>query len=263
MRLPMRALSVDVVVGMYDLTSSSAFTTASDRRRRWFFGRRRSPSSPLTLKIWGAPFPPPATSVCHLRFSSPALPVLKNIMVFRRRPPSAIIIPPLLLAVSADAFSSSSSFGGGFIGGGFGPPISLDRFRATCPADLDAVRRFDPTLLDGGSSGRRTTSTDVDDTDVDDDDVWVAVYRSANNLPSVFIRDSFFDAMRISTSVGGGGGAVVGGDEPGGRSVGAGGAPAGASARSTGSGSSSCLRFSFLACVIARGRGRGKREGYI
>jgi hypothetical protein len=52
----------------------------------------------------------------------------------------------------------------------------------------------------------------VDDTDVDDDDVWVAVYRSANNLPSVFIRDSFFDAMRISTSVGGGGGAVVGGD---------------------------------------------------
>ncbi|KAL3822825.1 hypothetical protein ACHAXA_011462 [Cyclostephanos tholiformis] len=121
-------------------------------------------------------------------------------------PPSSAIIIPLLLAIpAADAFSSSSYGGdGGGIGGGFGAPISLDRFRATCPADLDAVLRFDPTLLDVGSSGKTMATAG-------DDDVWVAVYRSANNLPSVFVRDAFFDAMRVSTSVvvgGGGGGAM-------------------------------------------------------
>ena len=117
---------------------------------------------------------------------------------------SAIIIP-LILAIAADAFSSSSS---SFYGasGGIGP-ISLDRFRATCPADLDAVRRFDPSLLDNG--GRRRT--DDDDDDDDDDDVWVAVYRSANNLPNVFVRDAFFGAMRASTASSSGV-AILGGD---------------------------------------------------
>jgi hypothetical protein len=121
--------------------------------------------------------------------------------------PSAAIIIPLILAIAADAFSSSSSSSYG-ASGGIGP-ISLDRFRATCPADLDAVRRFDPSLLDNG--GGRKTDDDDDDDDDDDEDVWVAVYRSANNLPNVFVRDAFFDAMRASTASSGGV-AILGGD---------------------------------------------------
>ena len=61
---------------------------------------------------------------------------------------------------------------------------SFDRFRASCPSDLDAIRRFDPTLV-------------VNDVE----DVWVAVFRTANNLPSVFVRDEFFDAMASATTL--------------------------------------------------------------
>lgn len=92
-----------------------------------------------------------------------------------------------LAVAAADAFSSPS-------GRGFGPPtsgnggafVSFDRFRSSCPADLDAVRRFDPSLLEKAGE--------------DVNDVWVTVYRSANNLPSVFVRDAFLDAMKISTT---------------------------------------------------------------
>ena len=72
---------------------------------------------------------------------------------------------------------------------GFSTPtssIAFDRFRASCPSDLDAIRRFDPTLV-------------VND-DLEDNNVWVAVFRTANNLPSVFVRDEFFDAMASSTT---------------------------------------------------------------
>lgn len=59
----------------------------------------------------------------------------------------------------------------------------FDRFQPICPADLASVRRFDPTLVD------------------DDDDancVWVAVFRSSNNKPSVMIKDDFLLAMRAA-----------------------------------------------------------------
>lgn len=65
-----------------------------------------------------------------------------------------------------------------------------DRFRATCPADVGCVRRFDPTIvLD-------------DDDDAKKRHCWVAVYRSSNNLPSVFLQDDFQDAMRLATTAG-------------------------------------------------------------
>ncbi|KAL9181830.1 hypothetical protein ACHAXT_012173 [Thalassiosira profunda] len=83
----------------------------------------------------------------------------------------------LLLALTA---ATSSAFSAGK---GFGRPPSssssafapFDRFRASCPADIASIQRYDPSLLrgDGGAN-----------------DVWVAVYRSSNNLPSVCVRTS-------------------------------------------------------------------------
>ena len=61
---------------------------------------------------------------------------------------------------------------------------AFDHFRASCPSDLDAIRRFDPTLVVNNFDGA---------------DKWVAKFRTANNLPSVFVRDSFFDAMNSAT----------------------------------------------------------------
>lgn len=84
------------------------------------------------------------------------------------------IFVPLFAFV--DAFATPSSTIGAF-----------DRFRASCPADLDAIRRFDPTLVKS-------------DIDADDNNVWVAVFRTANNLPSVFVRDEFFNAMASATT---------------------------------------------------------------
>ena len=76
-------------------------------------------------------------------------------------------------------------------GKGFGAPkndefVSFDRFRSSCPADITAIQQFEPSLIKEENR---------------DDDVWVAVYRSSNNLPSVFVRDSFMDAMKVSTTV--------------------------------------------------------------
>lgn len=82
---------------------------------------------------------------------------------------------------SATAFSSI---------GNSRPSFSLsDRFRASCPAEASSISQFDPTLL-------------VDDDKANSkDSVWVAVFRSSNNLPSVLIKDDFLNAMRIATTV--------------------------------------------------------------
>lgn len=66
-----------------------------------------------------------------------------------------------------------------------------DRFRASCPADLSSISQFDPLLV----------STTNDDDGDNEKDVWVAVFRSSNNLPSVLIKDDFMNAMRIATTV--------------------------------------------------------------
>ena len=70
----------------------------------------------------------------------------------------------------------------------------FDRFRADCPASPAAVARFDPSLVaDSGGGG---------DTDGEGMCTYVAVYRSANNLPSVILRDELFSGMRIATTPG-------------------------------------------------------------
>lgn len=65
------------------------------------------------------------------------------------------------------------------------PPVQFDRFVATCPADISCIRQFDSQLVEHP---------------IDPEDTWVAIYRSNNNLPSV-IRDDFFDAMKVATTV--------------------------------------------------------------
>ena len=81
------------------------------------------------------------------------------------------------------AFSGGRGFGNTPKNNAF---ISFDRFRSSCPEDINAIRKFEPSLI-------------KDDTT--NEDVWVAVYRSNNNLPNVFVRDAFFDSMKTSTTV--------------------------------------------------------------
>lgn len=77
-------------------------------------------------------------------------------------------------------------------GGINNPSFSLsDRFKANCPADLASIAQFDPSLVTDG---------DINDGS-NKESVWVAVFRSNNNLPSVLIKDDFMNAMRIATSV--------------------------------------------------------------
>lgn len=61
-----------------------------------------------------------------------------------------------------------------------------DRFKAVCPADRSTIAQFSPSLINGGTGD-------------DEKSTWVAVYRSSNNLPSVIVKDSFMNAMRIAT----------------------------------------------------------------
>jgi hypothetical protein len=70
----------------------------------------------------------------------------------------------------------------------------FDRFRAVCPADPSSVSQFDSSLVSASQDHN-------DDADGEDDSksVWVAVYRSTNNKPSVLVKDSFLQAMRSAT----------------------------------------------------------------
>jgi hypothetical protein len=89
-----------------------------------------------------------------------------------------VIVFPLL----GSAFSATSMNTPG--------QVFFDRFRATCPADFSCIRQFDATLVD----------VDDDDDNNKDSLVWVAVYRSNNNKPSVFVRDEFLASMKEATT---------------------------------------------------------------
>ena len=82
----------------------------------------------------------------------------------------------------ANAFSAGKGFGKSPNNKAF---VSFDRFRASCPEDVNAIKKFDASLVKDDAAG----------------DIWVAVYRTNNNLPNVFVRDAFFDAMKTSTTV--------------------------------------------------------------
>jgi hypothetical protein len=59
----------------------------------------------------------------------------------------------------------------------------FDRFRTVCPAGIGCIRQFEPALIDSAEPT----------------DVYVAVYRSNNNKPSVLVKDEFLRAMRSAT----------------------------------------------------------------
>lgn len=88
---------------------------------------------------------------------------------------SLLLCGPLVESFSASPDNSASTF------------TLFDRFSCTCPADLSAVELFDSSLVEENHSRER--------------DVWVTVYRSGNNKPSVLIRDEFMDAMRSATGL--------------------------------------------------------------
>ena len=70
------------------------------------------------------------------------------------------------------------------------PAFTLsDRFKASCPCDLSSISQYDPSLVTPEMR------------DGDNEDVWVAIYRSNNNMPSVLVKDDFLNAMRIATNV--------------------------------------------------------------
>ena len=104
---------------------------------------------------------------------------------------STLVLFHVLLAPShhhqrrhfASAFSSSS---------GGSPTAGFDRFRAECPASPASIALFDPSLVGPGGDDERGQDGSGE--------TFVAVYRSANNLPSVIMRDELFASMRIATT---------------------------------------------------------------
>jgi hypothetical protein len=83
------------------------------------------------------------------------------------------------LLAAATCLSTANAFG------------LLERFRVTCPADPSSVRRLEPSLIDNndnaGGDGGAT--------------IWVAVYRSNQNKPSVLNnRNEFLNSMKIATT---------------------------------------------------------------
>jgi hypothetical protein len=87
------------------------------------------------------------------------------------------ILASLLLLRQISSFSAPPEGEGAF--------ALFDRFRPSCPTDIGAIRRYDASLV--GNDHPAAT--------------WVAVYRSANNKPSVFVKDEFLNAMRVATNV--------------------------------------------------------------
>lgn len=69
----------------------------------------------------------------------------------------------------------------------------FDRFRAICPADPTWVAQFDASLIDLKVNGDNMNDEQKESA------VWVAVYRSNNNKPSVLIKDSLLQAMKSAT----------------------------------------------------------------
>ena len=79
--------------------------------------------------------------------------------------------------------------------------LRIQRNRSDCQAVIrngslgnegkEAVDEFDPTLY-----------ASLDQADSNDGDLWVAVYRSNNNNPSVVVRDDFYRAMNDATTSG-------------------------------------------------------------
>ncbi|KAL7457013.1 hypothetical protein ACHAWC_008484 [Mediolabrus comicus] len=104
----------------------------------------------------------------------------------------SVVLTVVLLVHHVQGFAAGKGFGASSSSGNKSV-IGGDRFKSVCPADPATIKQFDSTLVSDDADGSS-----------DNNDTWVAVYRSKNNLPSVFVRDSFFDAMAVATTAQGG-----------------------------------------------------------
>jgi hypothetical protein len=110
--------------------------------------------------------------------------------------PLITILTLFLLSQQSSAFSTPTP------NGNDATYTLFDRFRAVCPADEAWVRQFDASLIEdsGDSSGVSATGDSSGEQEQQDQkSVWVAVYRSNNNKPSVLVKDSFLQAMKSAT----------------------------------------------------------------
>jgi hypothetical protein len=85
-------------------------------------------------------------------------------------------------------------------------PRPFDRFAPRCPADLDSVRKFDPSLVVVRCDDDDDDSSNTTTTGAREECYWVAVHRSSTpsrddtTMPSsTNVRDEFWNAMRSST----------------------------------------------------------------
>ena len=114
-------------------------------------------------------------------------------------------IVPTVHSFSSSSGGSSSFLGGGSssnsggAGAGAGGWSLLDRFRATCPADMASIRHFFET------SAAVSSPANNEPFELYQDATWVAVYRTSSSSSSsswsssAVIREDFFQAMDLAT----------------------------------------------------------------
>ena len=91
----------------------------------------------------------------------------------------ALVMPLLYLLLTTLPFITAFS-----VPNESSAPFWFHRFHVTCPADPSCIRQYDASLKIHNDS----------------DEVWAAVYRSNNNLPTVLLKDDFLNSMRMATS---------------------------------------------------------------
>ena len=77
----------------------------------------------------------------------------------------------------------------------------FDRFTAECPASLNSIRQFAPSLVPATSTAPGSDNGNKAEDPNESDTIWVAVYRSNQNQPSVLVRDEFLHALHSATDV--------------------------------------------------------------
>ena len=149
--------------------------------------------------MWSWPLGKTKSSIEDTKYNDKALELIESDFYFRkgnlsRNTPDRMMMArflypsQILILVGASITLVVDSFSAAPHSGGIG--ITLGRFTASCPADLSYIRRFEASLVDN-EQGNSTPK---------DKDIWVAVYRSNQNQPSVFVRDEFFHAMKAATN---------------------------------------------------------------
>ena len=98
----------------------------------------------------------------------------------------SVVLTAVLLLHHAQGFAAGKGFGASSSSGNKGL-IGGDRFNSVCPADPATIKQFDSTLISDDADGSS-----------DSNDMWVAVYRSKNNLPVSSTQMHLLDLQHFS-----------------------------------------------------------------